>query len=771
MALAGYDVQKSMRMLPNVLSMASAGGMDLARASDMITDASSALGLTEERTTQMVNEFAKAASTGNTSVEQLGDAFLTVGGLAAELNGGFITLADGTQQEVDNVQELEIAFVAMANAGIKGSEAGTHMRNMISKLSSPSKEGAERLAALGVSVFDSAGQMRSLADIMGDLSVALGNVTQEEKINAITELFNARDIASAEALLSAVNQDWNKIGKAVYEAGKNTEEVGAAAEMAKTKEENLQGAMRQFNSALEAAKITVSDQLTPTLTEFVKFGTDGVSKLVTAFGTGGLSGVMGTFGNILADGINKIFEVLPSAINAGVKLISELGKGVISNLPAVMNAVGKAFMTILSAAVSALPSLLGGLTAGINSLIEFLIQQTPELINAVKRILVTLSGALTENIPILLENIGELIFVLIEEIVSNLPSLIRILSQVVKKIVGMLITLLPELLAGLENLIIEVIGYLPEILTSIVDLLPILVDAVVMLTDLLMEQLPDILMNLLPQIVDASLVFMTAFIREFPRIVQILTGAIPEILEILIETIGELTPMLLSLTAEIILEIAKNLPDMVFAIIEAIISIGTSLVELIKSFLPYALRAISSIIKGIVDNFPEMTKNLLKKVNETGDKIIKSFGDFKERAKTLGKAFVQGLWEGIESLVGWIGDRIDDFSEGIWEGFKGFFGIHSPSTLFAWAGGNMALGLGEGFSDEMKDISSSMTKAVPTQFDVETVPRAGMQEKGYSFTINIENVNGLTKDNAFDFGRQLSEQLYNTIYREKVAVI
>ena len=182
MALAGYDAQTSMEMLPNVLNLASAGGFDLARASDMITDTQTAFGISLERTNQLVDEMAKAASTGNTSVEQLGDAFLVVGGLTQELNGGMVQLKDGSYASVDGVQELEIALTAMANAGIKGSEAGTHMRNMLLKLSSPTSEGTVALEKMGVSVFDTEGKMRSLSDVFGDLSYAMASMTQEEKI-------------------------------------------------------------------------------------------------------------------------------------------------------------------------------------------------------------------------------------------------------------------------------------------------------------------------------------------------------------------------------------------------------------------------------------------------------------------------------------------------------------------------------------------------------------------------------------------------------------
>lgn len=277
MALAGYKTQESMDMLPNVLNLAAAGGFDLARASDMITDTQTAFNISAKRTTQMVDEMAKAASTGNTSVEQLGDAFLVVGGLAGDLNGGMVTLKDGTKQSVDGVQELEIALTAMANAGVKGSEAGTHMRNMLLKLSSPTDKGAQVMEELGVKVFDATGNMRSLRDIMGDLRIALSSVTQEEKISAISEIFNARDIASAEALLSAVNEDWDAIGESILNA------EGAAQQMADVQLDNLEGDITLFKSALEGMQIALSDAATPALREMTQFATDLIGNLTDAF--------------------------------------------------------------------------------------------------------------------------------------------------------------------------------------------------------------------------------------------------------------------------------------------------------------------------------------------------------------------------------------------------------------------------------------------------------------------------------------------------------
>lgn len=106
MALAGYDAEKSMSMLPNVLNLAASGGMQLATASDMVTDAQSALGLSMDETTELVDKMAKTASSSNTSVSQLGEAMLTIGGSAKKLAGG--------------TTELTTILGILADNGMKG---------------------------------------------------------------------------------------------------------------------------------------------------------------------------------------------------------------------------------------------------------------------------------------------------------------------------------------------------------------------------------------------------------------------------------------------------------------------------------------------------------------------------------------------------------------------------------------------------------------------------------------------------------------------------
>lgn len=373
MALAGYDVKDSMTMLPNVLNLAAAGNMDLARASDMVTDTQTAFGLKMEEMPRLVDEMAKAASTGNTSVEQLGDAFLTVGGLARELNGGFVKLANGTQKPVNGIQEMEIALVAMANAGIKGSEAGTHMRNMLLKLASPTSDGTMQMEALGVSVFDTEGNMRSLSDVFGDLNERLGELTQEQKIQAISDLFNTRDLASAEALLHAVGEDWNEIGESILDA------QGAAQKMADTQLDNLAGDITLFKSALEGAKIALSDRLTPSLRKFVQFGSRTVSKITDAFSKRGLAGAVDVAGDAIGELLGKALDVLPRMVEAGGRLLRGVIDGIVKKLPDLASAAGRI----------------------IADFAKYIIRSIPQIIKAAGEVMKAFANGIVEAIPAL----------------------------------------------------------------------------------------------------------------------------------------------------------------------------------------------------------------------------------------------------------------------------------------------------------------------------------------------------------------------------------
>ena len=249
LALAGYNTQQMCDTLPTVLNLAAAGDIDLASASDMVTDAMSALGMGTDEATKMVDQMSKTASTTNTSVAQLGEGILTIGATAKSIKGG--------------TAELNTALGILANNGIKGAEGGTHLRNVILSLQNPTDGAAKVMKELGVETYDSEGNMRSLNDILGDLNTSMDGMTSAEKSNIIGTIFNKTDLASVNSLLANTGETWNSLQQGI------TDSAGAAQQMADTQLDNLSGQITILKSAVEGLAISFGEALMPTIRNIV----------------------------------------------------------------------------------------------------------------------------------------------------------------------------------------------------------------------------------------------------------------------------------------------------------------------------------------------------------------------------------------------------------------------------------------------------------------------------------------------------------------------
>jgi TP901 family phage tail tape measure protein len=256
LALAGYNTEQMCDTLPTVLNLAAAGNIDLATASDMVTDALSALGIGVDESEKMVDQMAKTASSTNTSVAQLGEGILTIGATAKSIKGG--------------TAELNTALGILANNGIKGAEGGTHLRNVILSLQSPTDTAAACMEQLGVDVYDSEGNMRSLNDILGDLNKSMEGMTSADKSNIISTIFNKTDLSSVNALLANTGDTWDDLQQSILDSG------GSAQQMADTQLDNLSGQITILKSALEGLAISFGELLMPVIKQVI----DVIQKMV-----------------------------------------------------------------------------------------------------------------------------------------------------------------------------------------------------------------------------------------------------------------------------------------------------------------------------------------------------------------------------------------------------------------------------------------------------------------------------------------------------------
>lgn len=180
-----------------MLNLAAASGLDLAYASDLVTDSMAALGMETSELDNYIDEMAKTSQKSNTSVAQLGEATLVCAGTVS-LTG-------------QSLETMNTALGVLANNGLKGAEGGTHLRNVLLSLSAPTDKASDAIDNLGLQVYDSEGKMRDLNDIMIDMNSLMSDMTQEKKTNLIKTIFNKTDVAAVNALLKSTNGEYDTL--------------------------------------------------------------------------------------------------------------------------------------------------------------------------------------------------------------------------------------------------------------------------------------------------------------------------------------------------------------------------------------------------------------------------------------------------------------------------------------------------------------------------------------------------------------------------------
>ena len=433
LALAGYDANKAAEVLPSVLNLAAAGGMDLAYASDLVTDAMASLNL--EANKQNVDEFgnklAKAASKANANVSQLGEAILTVGGTAANLKGG--------------TTELTTALGLLANVGIKGAEGGTHLRNIILSLQSPTKDAREVMEQLGLEVYDTQGNMRQLDDILTDLNTVMAGMTQGQKDSVINALFNKTDLAAVNGLLAAQGEQWESLAQQIDAAGEAAGDSGAMAQMAETQLDNLQGSVTIMQSALEGLQLGIYDYLEPSLNEAAKWGSECFSALTKALSEGGPEAMLQAAGQIISDLAASVTAQLPGLVTSGTEIIVQLAEDIVAATPAMLDAAAGVMAALVQGIVDNLPSLIDSATKVIVQFTHYLSDHAGDLMDAGIQLLEQLIIGITDNLPQLITAAAELIAKFSAALISHLPDLLSCGA-------ALLTTLVDGIFRSIENL-------------------------------------------------------------------------------------------------------------------------------------------------------------------------------------------------------------------------------------------------------------------------------------------------------------------------------
>ena len=249
MAMAGWKTEDMLSGIEGVMNLAAASGEDLATTSDIVTDALTAFGLTAADSGHFADILAAASSNANTNVAMMGETFKYCAPIAGAL--GF------------SAEDTAEAIGLMANAGIKGSQAGTALRTIMNNLTGDIQLSGQALGDMTIQTTNADGSMRDLSDILADCRGAFSQLTESEQAQAAEALVGKNAMSGFLALMNAGEADINKLSSAIANCD------GTAEGMAATMQDNLAGQLQILKSQLEELAISFGELLMPAIRTIV----------------------------------------------------------------------------------------------------------------------------------------------------------------------------------------------------------------------------------------------------------------------------------------------------------------------------------------------------------------------------------------------------------------------------------------------------------------------------------------------------------------------
>ncbi|MEP0846074.1 MAG: phage tail tape measure protein [Phycisphaerae bacterium] len=330
-ALAGFSVDSILKATAPTLNLAAAGQMDVASAADIAAKIMAGMGVSASDVGYALDVLTKAMTTANTDLRQIGDAFKYLGPVAK---------AAGL-----SLEETTAAIQILSNAGIQADMAGTTLRGAILSLTQPSAEAKKKLAELGVSTMDSAGNFRGLADIIDDMNAGLAGMGSGKRLEAIGTIFDARQAAGFAELLTQGGERLRQFTAALGSAG------GTAERIAQTQLNTLTGTTVILTSALEGLGISVGEAFSGVL----RVAIGQVTKFVNALN----QWVRANPDLVFMIGAAAAATAALGAALIGVGVFMHVAAFATGVLGAAVSAVAIAFKAALAVMV-ALPSITGG---------------------------------------------------------------------------------------------------------------------------------------------------------------------------------------------------------------------------------------------------------------------------------------------------------------------------------------------------------------------------------------------------------------------------
>ena len=745
MAMAGWKTVDMLDGIEGIMNLAAASGEDLATVSDIVTDALTAMGLQASDSAHFADVLAAASSNSNTNVAMMGETFKYAAPLAGAL--GY------------NIEDLAQAIGLMANSGIKGGQAGTSLRSILTRLADPPKDCAAAMEEYGISLTNADGSMKSLMQVMENMRDSLGGLSEKEQASAASAIGGQEAMSGLLAIVNASEGDFDKLASAIDNATDSLDgSKSAAASMAATMNDNLQGQVTILQSALEGLGISFYENMQTPMKDVVAEANSMVGELQQAFNSGGFDGLVSAVGGVLSEVVQDVAEAGPQLIDAAASLVASFCDG-LQNAQDIGDAGGKLITSLVTALLSCAADIWSTAITLITELATGLADGAPDVMDAAVNCVQSVVQSIIDNAPTLMQAGVQLIQNLTQGIQDNLPDLIPLAMQALmdfsgslRENVGLIVDAGLQLITALAQSLIDniptFIETVPTIITNLAGIIndnapKLLETGISLIAQLalgLVQAIPTLIENI-PQIIEAVVAVFTAYnwIDLGKNIIKLLGDGITAmasaaktagegIYTTVKDAIAKLPETLLNLGKDAIQHLSSGITTMVtdaqlagvsvFEVIRAaiaqlpgaLLNLGknaiSGLLNVIRNSVGNMGSAAKSVLTSIVDNI----KSLPSKLLELGRNAVQSLaGAFKSLDwGSIGSNIINGIIGGIGSAIGGLVETAANAAKSAFDAAKNALGIHSPSRLFRDKIGKMIPpGIGEGIEGAMPALEKS----------------------------------------------------------------
>lgn len=786
MALAGWGGAEMLDGLKGIMDLSAASGVELARTSDIVTDALTAFGESADQSSRFANILAATSANSNTNVDLLGESFKYVGAVAGAY--GY------------SLEDVSLALGTMASAGVKGTQAGTGLRQALKQLTNPTDENAALMDKYGISLADSEGKMYSLREVMGqwresfaglnvDLYDTEGNLktgeqileeyghsmptSEFEKLNAIASIFGTRALPGVMAIINSSDEEFQELARDIDGSSESFGGLGDAGYQASTMIDNLKGDWILFTSALGTAKVIISDMANGPLRSLLKW----LREMVMAFNT--------------ASPETQQFIVKMALMAAAVGPVIFLIGKIVTLFSAFYANIQKihAAITILQKGFTAIGGLIGGLSAPMLVIIGVIALLVAAFIH-----LWNTNEDFRNSIKSIWNNIVSSVSSAIGNIKTHLSKLVSYYQPVIQGIINLassVTTVLGPVFIGIfqniantvstvVNVISDVIGILVGIFTG--DMSYALESAKALLDDI-GTGVVNFFTNIWQTIVNTTSVLLELFGTSWPEIfegaktifftfvefvssnvtafITMVGNAISGVWNSILNFVKGVYDSIVKWFTNIIATVVKwaldfvakgqkaasdffnkvydflsKLPGAVYSFFMDVISKTVTWASNFVSkgrqaaydFINNVKQKMSELAGGVKEKFDKAIEKASKFISDFGEKATKAASDFYDKITSglqsipdavysIGSDIVEGLWNGISDMGGWLWDKVTGFASGIIGAMKSAVEVGSPSRLAErevgrWLPPGIAVGFEKALPASMRQIEDSLNGAI-----------------------------------------------------------